>query len=128
MPLEPAFALAFKIKPDLFQYAWEKNVAIVSPTTLLATLRTVAALWKQDRQEKNALEIAKRGGLLYEKFAGLLRDLQNLGEKLNSAQKAHEEVIKKVSEGRGNLVDQVEDLKRLGAKTEKSLPQLNSQQ
>lgn len=124
MPLEPAFALAFKLKPELFQYAWEKNVAIVSPTTLLATLRTVAALWKQDRQEKNALEIAKRGGLLYEKFAGLLKDLQNLGEKLGAAQKAHEDVIKKVSEGRGNLIDQVEDLKRLGAKTEKSLPQL----
>jgi DNA recombination protein RmuC len=126
MPLEPAFALAFKLKPDLFNYAWERNVAIVSPTTLLATLRTVAALWKQDRQEKNALEIAKRGGLLYEKFAGLLKDLQNLGEKLGAAQKAHEEVIKKVSDGRGNLIDQVEDLKRLGAKTEKSLPQLEN--
>lgn len=126
MPLEPAFALAFKLKPEIFQYAWERNVAIVSPTTLLATLRTVAALWKQDRQEKNALEIAKRGGLLYEKFAGLLKDLQNLGEKLGAAQKAHEEVVKKVSEGRGNLIDQVEDLKRLGAKTEKSLPQLEN--
>lgn len=126
MPLEPAFALAFKLKPDLFNYAWERNIAIVSPTTLLATLRTVAALWKQDRQEKNALEIAKRGGLLYEKFAGLLKDLQNLGEKLGAAQKAHEDVIKKVSEGRGNLIDQVEDLKRLGAKTEKSLPQIES--
>lgn len=126
MPLEPAFALAFKLKPDLFNYAWERNIAIVSPTTLLATLRTVAALWKQDRQEKNALEIAKRGGLLYEKFAGLLKDLQNLGEKLGAAQKAHEEVVKKVSEGRGNLIDQVEDLKRLGAKTEKSLPQLEN--
>lgn len=124
MPLEPAFALAFKLKPDLFNYAWERNIAIVSPTTLLATLRTVAALWKQDRQEKNALEIAKRGGLLYEKFAGLLKDLQNLGEKLGAAQKAHEDVLKKVSEGRGNLIDQVEDLKRLGAKTEKSLPQI----
>ncbi|UYL10106.1 DNA recombination protein RmuC [Bdellovibrio sp. SKB1291214] len=126
MPLEPAFALAFKLKPDIFQYAWERNIAIVSPTTLLATLRTVTALWKQDRQEKNALEIAKRGGLLYEKFANLLKDIQNLGEKLGAAQKAHEEVIKKVSEGRGNLIDQVEDLKRLGAKTEKSLPQLET--
>lgn len=126
MPLEPAFALAFRLKPEIFQYAWERNVAIVSPTTLLATLRTVSALWKQDRQEKNALEIAKRGGLLYEKFAGLLKDLQNLGEKLGAAQKAHEDVIKKVSEGRGNLIDQVEDLKRLGAKTEKSLPQLEN--
>lgn len=126
MPLEPAFALAFRLKPDLFQYAWEKNIAIVSPTTLLATLRTVAALWKQDRQEKNALEIARRGGLLYEKFAGLMKDLQILGERLSSAQKAHDEVLKKVSDGRGNLMDQVEELKRLGAKTEKTLPQLET--
>lgn len=128
MPLEPAFALAFKLKPDLFQEAWDKNVAIVSPTTLLATLRTVAALWKQDRQEKNALEIAKRGGLLYDKFAGLLKDLQNLGEKLGAAQKAHDEVVKKVSEGRGNLIDQVEELKTLGAKTEKTLARLESKE
>ena len=126
MPLEPAFAVAFRLKPDLFQYAWDRHVAIVSPTTLLATLRTVSALWKQDRQEKNALEIAKRGGLLYDKFAGLLKDLENLGDKLDAAQKAHVDVIKKVSEGRGNLIDQVEDLKKLGAKTEKSLPQLGS--
>lgn len=126
MPLEPAFALAFRLKPELFQEAWDKGVAIVSPTTLLATLRTVASLWKQDRQEKNALEIAKRGGLLYEKFAGLLKDIQNLGEKLDSAQKAHQEIVKKVSDGRGNLMDQVEDLKRLGAKTEKTLPQIES--
>ncbi len=126
MPLEPAFAVAFRLKPDLFQYAWDRHVAIVSPTTLLATLRTVSALWKQDRQEKNALEIAKRGGLLYDKFAGLLKDLENLGDKLDAAQKAHVDVIKKVSEGRGNLIDQVEDLKKLGAKTEKSLPQLGN--
>lgn len=126
MPLEPAFALAFKLKPDLFQYAWERNIAIVSPTTLLATLRTVSALWKQDRQEKNAMEIAKRGGLLYEKFAGVLKDLENVGAKLQDAQDAHTAVLKKMSEGRGNLIDQVEDLKRLGAKTDKSLPQLNS--
>ncbi len=125
MPLEPAFALAFQLKPEIFQQAWEKNIAIVSPTTLLATLRTVAALWKQDRQEKNALEIAKRGGLLYEKFAGLVKDIQNLGDKLGAASKAHEDVMKKLSDGRGNLIDQVEELKTLGAKTEKTLPQLN---
>jgi DNA recombination protein RmuC len=126
MPLEPAFALAFRLNPELFQEAWNKNIAIVSPTTLLATLRTVAALWKQDRQEKNALDIAKRGGLLYEKFAGLLKDLQDLGKKLGDSQKAHEDVMKKLHDGKGNLMDQVEDLKRLGAKTEKSLPQIEA--
>ncbi|HPI40028.1 MAG TPA: DNA recombination protein RmuC [Pseudobdellovibrionaceae bacterium] len=124
MPLEPAFALAFKEKPDLFQYAWEKNIAIVSPTTLLTTLRTVGAIWKQFRQEKNAMEIARRGGLLFEKFAGLLKDLQIVGEKIKSAQDAHTQVVKKLSEGRGNLIDQVEELKTLGAKTEKTLPEL----
>lgn len=126
MPVEPAFALAFRLKPDLFQYAWERNIAVVSPTTLLATLRTVSALWKQDRQEKNAMEIAKRGGLLYEKFAGLLKDLENLGDKLHAAQTAHSDVVKKMSDGKGNLISQVEDLKKLGAKTDKSLPQLNT--
>lgn len=126
MPLEPAFALAFKLKPEIFQQAWEKNIAIVSPTTLLTTLRTVAALWKQERQQRNALDIARRGGLLYDKFAGLVADLRVLGDKLGLAQKAHEEVFKKLSEGRGNLISQVEELKELGVKAEKTLPQLEN--
>ncbi len=126
MPLEPAFALAFKLKPEIFQHAWERNIAIVSPTTLLTTLRTVASLWKQERQQRNAQEIAKRGGLLYDKFAGLVADLRILGEKLGAAQKSHEEVFKKLSEGRGNLISQVEELKELGVKAEKTLPQLEN--
>lgn len=124
MPLEPAFALAFKEKPELFQNAWEKNIAIVSPTTLLTTLRTVASLWKQEKQQKNAYEIARRGGLLYEKFALLMNDLKVLGDRLDLSQKAYTEVVKKMYEGRGNLVSQVEDLKELGAKTEKQIPNL----
>lgn len=122
MPLEPAFALAFREKPEIFQNAWEKNIAIVSPTTLLTTLRTVASLWKQEKQQKNAYDIARRGGLLYEKFASLLSDLRVLGDRLDSSQKAYSEVIKKMSDGRGNLISQVEELKELGAKTEKQLP------
>lgn len=122
MPLEPAFTLAFKVKPDIFQYAWEKNIAIVSPTTLLTTLRTVAALWKQERQQKNALEIAKRGGALYDKFVGVIKDLETLGERIESTSKAHQDVMSKFSTGRGNLIRQVEDLKDLGAKTDKNLP------
>lgn len=122
MPLEPAFALAFKLKPELFEQAWDKNVAIVSPTTLLSTLRTVASLWKQERQQRNALEIAKRGGELYDKFAGVVKDLENVGEKINSAHKAHTDLMNKFSVGRGNLISQVEKLKELGAKAEKSLP------
>lgn len=122
MPLEPAFALAFKQKPELFEQAWSKNVAIVSPTTLLATLRTVASLWKQDKQQRNAFEIAKRGGELYDKFAGIVKDLETLGERLNSTQKVHAEIMGKVSQGRGNLISQVEKLKELGAKADKTLP------
>lgn len=124
MPLEPAFALAFRMKPEMFEHAWEKNIAIVSPTTLLSTLRTVASLWKQERQQKNALDIAKRGGELYDKFAGIVKDLETLGDRLTSTQKVHAEIMGKMSTGRGNLISQVEKLKELGAKAEKSLPQL----
>lgn len=126
MPLEPAFALAFQLRPDLMIWSWEKNVAIVSPTTLLTTLRTIASLWKQERQQKNAIEIARRGGLLYEKFASFIGDVNLLGEKLSSAQKAHIDLTKKLSEGKGNLLNQIEGLKELGAKTEKRLPVLES--
>lgn len=122
MPLEPAFALAFRLKPELFENAWDRNIAIVSPTTLLATLRTVASLWKQERQQKNALEIAKRGGELYDKFAGIVKDIETLGERLNSASKMHFEITGKLTTGRGNLISQVEKLKELGAKADKSLP------
>jgi DNA recombination protein RmuC len=114
------------MKADLFQTSWDKQVAIVSPTTLLTTLRTVASLWKQERQQKNALDIAKKGGLLYDKFVGLVKDIENLGEKLGAAQRAHDDVMSKLSVGKGNLIRQVEDLKSLGAKTEKTLPMLEN--
>lgn len=124
MPLEPAFALAFKYRADLMQYAWERNIALVSPTTLLTTLKTVSIIWKQERQERNAMEIARRGGALYDKFASLVTDLDDLGAKIGSAQKTHAQVMNKLSEGSGNLLRQVEMLKELGAKAEKKL--LNS--
>lgn len=125
MPLEPAFALAFQKKPDLFDQAWNKNIAIVSPTTLLATLRTVASLWKQDRQQKNALDIAKEGGKLYDKFTLIVQDLDQLGKKIKSVSETHEQITQRISTGRGNLISQVEKLKELGAKAEKSLPQIS---
>lgn len=121
MPLEPAFALAFRVKPDLLSYAWDKGIAIVSPTTLLTTLKTVAALWKQEKQNRNALEIARSGGLLYDKFHGLLGDLEEVGSRLNQARDSYDQAIGKLSSGKGNLIMQVERLKDLGAKTEKSL-------
>jgi len=121
IPLEPAFALAFKLRPDLMHECWDKNIALVSPTTLLTTLRTVASLWRQDRQEKNALEIADRGGKLYDKFVALVKDFEDLGKELQSAVKAHEAMGNKLNEGKGNLISQVEKLRELGAKTEKRL-------
>ena len=121
MPLEPAFSLVFKTRPELFQYAWDQNVALVSPTTLLATLRTVGTLWKHERQQKNALEIAKRGGALYDKFAGFVKDLEMVGDRLQSAQKSYESAFAKLSQGPGNLISQTEKLKDLGAKAEKKL-------
>lgn len=124
MPLEPAFALAFKEKADLFQTAWEKNIALVSPTTLLTTLRTVASLWKQEKQQKNAIEIARRAGSLYDKFAGLVDDFKVLGDRLDLTQRTHADITKRLSEGKGNLISQVEGLKELGAKADKKLQKL----
>lgn len=123
MPLEPAFALAFQLHPEIFQEAWDKNIAIVSPTTLLTSLRTAATLWKQDRQQKNALSIAKRGGALYDKFVGFVKDLEELGAQLEETQRSYHTMMGKLHKGKGNLISQVETLKKLGAKAEKALPQ-----
>jgi DNA recombination protein RmuC len=124
MPMEPAFALAFRLKPDLLQYAWERNIALVSPTTLLTSLRTVSAIWKQENRKRNAEEIAARGGLLYDKFAGLIEDFTEVGRKLEAAEKSHAAVMSKLNGGPGNLITQVEKLKELGAKTSKKLPEI----
>jgi DNA recombination protein RmuC len=123
LPIEPAFALAFRVDPTLFQDAWERRVALVSPTTLLTTLKTVATIWKHERQEKNALEIAKRGGALYDKFVSFVAELEGIGRKVDDLKKTHDGVMGKLSTAPGNLVRQVEMLRELGAKTEKQLPQ-----
>ncbi len=122
LPIEPAFSLAIQTEQNLFITAYEKNIIIVSPTTLLATLRTIANIWKQAYQNKNALEIARQSGALYDKFQGLLKDLQNVGEKLKATQTSYDAAIKKLHTGKGNLVNSVEKIKKLGAKTTKSLP------
>lgn len=121
MPLEPAFALAMKVRPELQQEAWEKQIAIVSPTTLLVTLKMVSALWKTERQERNAMEIAEKGGQLYDKFIGLVTDLENVGKKIDDAHKAHDSVMNKMKDGKGNLLRQVDQLRELGVKTTKRL-------
>ncbi len=121
LPVEPAFAVAVQTELDLFNDAFEKGIIIVSPTTLLATLRTVASIWRHERQTQNALEIASQGASLYDKFVGFMEDLEKIGNNLNKAQESYNEAQKKLASGRGNLVRQVEKLKQLGIKTSKSI-------
>jgi len=123
IPVEPAFALAVQNDPNLFYDAFEMNIVIVSPSTLLATLRTIANIWKQEKQNKNAMEIAKQSGELYDKFIGFVEDLINIGNNLKSTKENYDKAMNKLVEGRGNLVNRVENIKELGAKTTKSIPQ-----
>ncbi len=123
MPVEPAFSLAIQNDNQLFNEAFDKNIVIVSPSTLLATLRTIANIWRQEYQNNNVLEIAKQSGALYDKFQGLISDLIELGKRMNTMQSSYENAMKKLYTGRGNLVSSVENIKKLGAKTSKSLPQ-----
>jgi DNA recombination protein RmuC len=122
MPLESAFSAAIQADNSLFGFAWDKKIVIVSPTTLLATLRTISSIWKHEKQTRNALEIAKQGGALYDKFFGLVTDMEKLGNQLNTVRKTFDDAHGKLTGGRGNLIKQVEKLKELGAKAAKSLP------
>jgi DNA recombination protein RmuC len=123
VPIEPAFALAVQNDANLFYEAFEKNIVIVSPTTLLATLRTIASIWKQEKQNKNALKIARQSGDLYDKFVGFVEDLSLIGSNIQTTQANYDKAMKKLKEGKGNLVKKVENIKELGAKATKSLPQ-----
>jgi DNA recombination protein RmuC len=123
MPIESAFSAAIQADIELFNFAWEKKIVMVSPTTLLATLRTIASIWKHEKQTQNAMEIATQGGQLYDKFVGFLKDLEDLGNQLSKASKSYDEARKKLAEGSGNMVKRVENLKKLGAKTTKSIPE-----
>ncbi len=121
IPVEPAFATAVQGDPGIFEEAFDKNIVIVSPSTLLATLRTVASIWRQEQQNRHALEIARQGGALYDKFVGFTEDLLAVGKKMNEAKTGYDEAMKKLSSGAGNLVKRAEDIKKLGAKASKSL-------
>ncbi len=123
MPIESSFSLAVQADNELFNYAWERKIVIVSPSTLLATLRTIASLWKQERQTRNALEIAEEGGKLYDKFVLFVEDLISIGKKMDEAKNNYSEAMKKLHGGTGNLVKRAEKMKILGAKTTKELPQ-----
>ena len=121
MPLESAFSLAIQYDVELFNYAWQRRIVMVSPTTLLATLKTVESIWKHEKQTQNAMEIARQGGSLYDKFVNFVNDLEKIGGQINSLQNTYQDAHKKLVSGKGNLVRQTELLKKLGIKTEKSL-------
>jgi DNA recombination protein RmuC len=125
MPIESSFSVTVQADNELFNYAWDRKVVIVSPTTLLATLRTIASIWKVDRQNKNVFEIAEEAGALYDKFVGFLEDMDKIGKHIDLTQKAHEDAFKKLQYGNGNLIGKVEKIKKLGAKT-KSNKQIDS--
>jgi DNA recombination protein RmuC len=123
VPVEPAFMLAVSSDSKLWEYAWRKNVLMVCPSTLLFVLRTVTHIWRQEQQNRNVQEIAKRGGELYDKFTGFLEELHKLGERLRQAQDCYDGAIGKFEKGRGNLIRQAEMLRALGVKPTKCLPE-----
>ncbi len=122
VPIEAAFAAALQADPELFQEAYGRHVVIVSPTTLLATLRVIDSLWRQERQSQNAREIAEKAGALYDKFVAFIQDLDEIGSRLQQLDRAYLAARTKLSDGRGNLVGRAEQLKALGARASKRLP------
>ena len=121
VPIEPAFLLALKTAPNLYQEALAKNIVLVCPSTLMATLRTVAHLWRQDHQNRNALEIAKQCGTLYDKFVGFVEDLEKIGQRLDQAQTSYHDAFNKLKSGKGNLIRTAEKVRELGVKPSKNI-------
>jgi DNA recombination protein RmuC len=122
IPIEPAFALALNEDSTLYNKAFEKNIVIVTPSTLLATLRTIDSMWANQKQQENALEIARQAGALYDKFEGFVSDLIKIGKRMDEAKVEYGNAMNKLVEGKGNLITSVEKLKKMGAKAKKALP------
>lgn len=123
IPIEPAFAVAINHENNLYNKAFEKNIVIVTPSTLLATLRTIDSMWTNQKQQENAYEIARLAGSLYDKFEGFVSDLIKIGKKMDEAKTEYSGAMNKLVEGRGNVITTIEKLKKMGAKTQKSLPE-----
>ena len=121
IPIEPAFLSALKSAPNLYQEALSKNIVLVCPSTLMATLRTVAHLWRQDQQNKNAMEIARQCANLYDKFVGFVEDLEQIGKRLDQAQSSYHDAFNKLKSGKGNLIKAAEKVKELGVKPNKMI-------
>lgn len=123
IPIEPAFAVVVNEDNSIYNKAFEKNIVIVTPSTLLATLRTIDTMWNNEKQQRNAIEIARQAGALYDKFEGLVKDLTGVGKKLDSAKTDYSSAMNKLVSGKGNLITSVEKLKKMGAKAKKTLPE-----
>ncbi len=123
IPIEPAFAIAINEDNSLYNKAFEKNIVIVTPSTLLATLRTIDTMWNNEKQQRNAIEIARQAGGLYDKFEGLMKDLVGIGKKIDASKSDYNSAMNKLFEGDGNLIRRVEKLKKMGAKAKKELPE-----
>lgn len=122
IPIEPAFLEAVKQDANLWKYAYDKKIMLVSPTNLLAVLKIVAELWKVEQQNRNAIEIANRAGLLYDKFAGFVTNFEKVGQKITEAGESYQSAFAQLSTGRGNIVGKIEELKKMGANASKQLP------
>ncbi|RWX01024.1 DNA recombination protein RmuC [Flavobacterium cerinum] len=123
IPMEPAFAIALNEDTSLYSKAFERNIVIVTPSTLLATLRTIDSMWTNQKQQENAYEIARQAGALYDKFEGFVNDLTKVGNKMKDAQSEYQNAMGKLVDGRGNIITSIEKLKKMGAKAKKSLPE-----
>ncbi|MDR2402240.1 MAG: DNA recombination protein RmuC [Cytophagales bacterium] len=123
IPIEQAYTLIVQNEKNIFTEAYERNVILVSPSTLIATLRTISNIWKSEYQNKNALDIAQQSGALYDKFVGFIEDIKLIGKNLDSTKNAYADAVKKLYEGQGNLINRAEKIKSLGVKTTKSLDQ-----
>jgi DNA recombination protein RmuC len=123
IPIESAFAVALNEDTSLYNKAFEKNIVIVTPSTLLATLRTIDSMWTNQKQQENAIEIARQAGALYDKFEGFVSDLIKIGKKMDEAKAEYGNAMNKLIDGKGNLITSVEKLKKMGAKAKKALPE-----
>jgi len=121
IPIESSFGIAVQKDAELFNYAWERKVVMVSPSTLLATLRTISSIWKQERQNRNVLEIARLSGSMYDKFVGFITDMESIGRNIRQSQDAYDKAFSKLSSGAGNLATTADKIKKLGAKTTKQI-------
>jgi DNA recombination protein RmuC len=123
IPIESGFVATISQDTSLFNYAWDRKIVLVSPSTLLATLRTIASVWKTEYQTRNAIEIARQAGDLYDKFVGFTKDMEDVGKHIKKAEDAHHDALNKLSTGKGNLVNRAQNLHKLGIKSTKKLNQ-----